>query len=90
MFDGQVDSEKRINLVYDDVQHHFHVINNVTGALSRKYFCKGCNKVYGSGVTHRCQETVCQFRHIRTMMSESRASCVIDSLGAVHVLTSTR
>jgi len=57
MFDGQVDSEKRINLVYDDVQHHFHVINNATGALSRKYFCKGCNKGYGSGVTHRCQET---------------------------------
>ena len=36
MFDGQVDSEKRINLVYDDVQHHYHVVNSVTGALPRK------------------------------------------------------
>jgi len=57
MFDGKVDSKKRLNLVYDEVHHHFHVINNVTGALSQNYFCKGCNKGYGSGVTHRCQET---------------------------------
>ena len=57
MFDGKVDSEKRLNLVYDEVHHHFHVINNVTGALSQQYFCKGCNKGYGRGVTHRCQET---------------------------------
>jgi len=57
MFDGQVDSEKRINLVFDDVKHNFHVINSVTGALSREYFCEGCNKGYGGGVTHRCQET---------------------------------
>ena len=32
MFDGQVESEKIINLVYDDVNRHFHVINNLTGA----------------------------------------------------------
>ena len=31
-FDGQIESEKRINLVYDDVNRHFHVINNLTGA----------------------------------------------------------
>jgi len=55
MFDGQVVSEKRINLLYDNVEHHFHVINNVTGALSRRYFCKGCNKGCESGVTHKCQ-----------------------------------
>jgi hypothetical protein len=35
VFDGQVESEKRINLLYDDVTHHYHVINSVTGALSR-------------------------------------------------------
>ena len=57
MFDVQVEPEKRINLLYDDVKHHFHVINNVTGALSRKYFCKGCNKGCERGVTHKCQES---------------------------------
>ena len=31
IFDRQVESEKRINLVYDDVNRHFHVINNLTG-----------------------------------------------------------
>jgi len=36
-FDGQVESEKRINLLYDDVRRHFHVINSFTGALSRQY-----------------------------------------------------
>jgi hypothetical protein len=44
VFDDQVESEKRINLLYDDVANHYHVINNVTVALSRKYFCKDCDK----------------------------------------------
>jgi hypothetical protein len=35
MFDGQVQSEKRINLLYNDVTHHYHVINSMTVALSR-------------------------------------------------------
>ena len=33
-FDGQVQSEKRINLFYDDVDHHYHVITNLTGAMA--------------------------------------------------------
>jgi hypothetical protein len=34
IFDGQVESEKRINLLYDDVKRHYHVINSLTGALT--------------------------------------------------------
>jgi len=64
VFDGQVVSEKRINLLYDEVANHYHVINNVTGALSRKYVCKGCNKECKSGVTHRCQETCSDCRSV--------------------------
>jgi len=37
MFDGKVESEKRINLLYDDVERHYHVIHSVTGALSREF-----------------------------------------------------
>ena len=48
-FDGQVKSEKRINLLYDDVDRHYHVITNVTGAMARRYVCKACNK--GSRLT---------------------------------------
>ena len=35
-FDGQVNSEKRINLLYYDVDHQYHVITNVTGAMARR------------------------------------------------------
>jgi hypothetical protein len=28
VFDGLVESEKKINLPYDDVTHHYHVINS--------------------------------------------------------------
>jgi hypothetical protein len=37
IFDGQVESEKRINLLYDDVSHLYHVMYSVTGALSRQF-----------------------------------------------------
>ena len=93
MFDDQVESEKRINLLYDNVTRHFHVINIVTGALSRRYVCKGCNKWCESGVTHRCQETCsdcmsippCPYADVRIPSSH-----VIDSSGVVRVLSSIR
>jgi len=56
-FDGLVESEKRINLVYDDVKRHYHVINNLTGVMARRYICKGCNKGCERGVTRKCGET---------------------------------
>ena len=56
VFDGQVESEKRINLLYDDVSHNYLVINSVTCVFYRQYFCKGCNKRFVSGVAHGCQE----------------------------------
>ena len=45
MLDGQVDSTKRINLLYDDVERLYHVIVNMTGAMAKKYVCKACNIV---------------------------------------------
>jgi len=43
MFDGQVQTKKRINLLYDDVARHCHVIVNITGAMAKRYVCKACN-----------------------------------------------
>jgi len=57
MFEGQVDSVKRINLLYDEVERHYHVITNLTGAMARRYVCKGCNKARTSDVTHACDQT---------------------------------
>jgi hypothetical protein len=57
VFDGQVQTEKRINLLYDDVTHHYHVIGSMTFAFARRFVCKGCNKGCEMGEMHRCQET---------------------------------
>ena len=73
--DGQGISEKRISLLYDDVKRHYHVIENLTGAMIKHYVCKGCNKGYRSGATHKCQETCndflsiapCGYTHLRIL-----------------------
>ena len=36
---------KRINLLYDDVEWHYHVIVNLTVAMARRYLCKACKHV---------------------------------------------
>jgi hypothetical protein len=93
MLNGQVESEKRINQFYDDVKHHFHVINSVTGALSRCYVCKGCNKGCESGVTHKCQETCSDCMSVPPCSyADVRIPCeyVIDSSGVGHVSTDTK
>jgi hypothetical protein len=40
MYDGEVDSSTRINLLYDDVTRHYHVINTLTGAMQRSSYVK--------------------------------------------------
>ena len=73
MFDGQVQTEKRINLLYDDVARHYHLIVNITGALAKRYVCLACNKGCSSDVTHKFEKACivcmsvppCKFSHIR-------------------------
>ena len=36
MYEVKVDSSKHLNLLYDDVESHYHVIANLTGAMSKK------------------------------------------------------
>jgi len=57
MFEEQVDSSKRINLLYYDVERHYHVIAKLIGVMARKYVCKGCNKACTFDVTHVCDQT---------------------------------
>jgi hypothetical protein len=92
VFEGEVESEKRINLLYDGVTHLYHVINSMTGALSQKYFCKGFNKGCAVGEMHRCQQSCsdcmsvppCSYADVRI----SCESCT--SLGVALVLTITK
>jgi len=72
MFEGQVDSSKRINLLYEDVERHYHLITNPTGTMARKYVFKACNKACRRDVTHVCDQTCkdclvsppCAFSHV--------------------------
>jgi len=73
MFDGQIQTEKRINLLYDDVARHYHVIVNITGAMAKRHVCETCNKGCCSDVTHKCEQACsdcmlvppCTFSHVR-------------------------
>ena len=40
-FDGQVKSEKRINLLYDELDRHYHVITDVTGSDGKTVRLRG-------------------------------------------------
>jgi hypothetical protein len=49
--------QKRLNLLYDDVTRHYHVIANRTGAMAKRYVCTACNKGCNRDVTHVCDHT---------------------------------
>jgi hypothetical protein len=52
MFNGQVATSHRINLLYDG--QHYHVITNLTAAMAKQYVCPACNKGCKRGEQHRC------------------------------------
>ena len=78
MFAGHVESNKRLNLLYDDVERHYHVITNLTGDMAKKYVCKACGKSCRSDTAHNCDQTCsacmtslpCAFEGIRIPCDE--------------------
>ena len=44
MFEGQVESTKRLNLLYDDVERYYHVTTKRNGTMGRMYVCKVCKQ----------------------------------------------
>ena len=64
IFDGQVESEKKINLLYDDTSRRYHVITNVTAAMAKRYVCKGCGKGCRCHVTHKCEESCSDYMSV--------------------------
>jgi len=57
MFQGQLESTKRQNAIYDDVEWHYHMIKNLTGAKATRYAFKACNKICISDGTHLGDQT---------------------------------
>jgi len=61
MFKGHVDSPNRINLLYGDVERHYHVIVNITGVMAKRFMCKACYKSCTIEATQRCDQTCSDF-----------------------------
>ena len=57
MFEGHVESSKRLTLFYDDIDTHYHVTTNLTVDMAKKYVCKACNKSCRSDESHICDQT---------------------------------
>ena len=57
MYQGHVDSDKDVNLLYDEVTRHYHVKSNLKGAMAKRYVCEGCNKGCKYGVVQTCEQT---------------------------------
>jgi len=57
IFEGQVDSPKRLYIQYDNVERNYHVIANLTAAMAVKCVCKRYHKSCKSDITHVCDQT---------------------------------
>jgi hypothetical protein len=57
MYEGRVESPTRINLLYDEVTRHYHVIGSLTSAMAKRFVCKGCGKRGHSDTEHKCDQT---------------------------------
>jgi len=56
MLQGQYESERRINHLFEEVTKHYHVIANLTGAMAKRYFCDACKEVCDFGAVHVCDQ----------------------------------
>jgi len=78
MFEWQVETVKRINLIYDDVERHCIVIANFTASMARRYVCEACKCYRTSDVTHACDQNSsdhmtgppCAFSHVLCPFAE--------------------
>ena len=53
MFEGRVEAAESLNLLYDEVTRHYHVIGKLTAAMARGYMCETCGKgCFATWCTH--------------------------------------
>ena len=91
MFEGQVETSERLNLLYDEVTRHYHVIGNLTAAMAKGYVFK----VSGVVVISRTLPTrhVTNLRRVRRVYRqglESRVRTATDIFGARSVSLTIR
>ena len=93
MFERQLLSAKRLNILYDDVERRYRMFTNLKGAPERRYVSKACNKSCRRDVTHVCDQTVATERRMplaRWKVFEYHARNAIDSLEIRRVSINTR
>jgi len=92
MFEGQFDSSKHLNLLYDEVERNCHVIANLTDAMAKRYICKACHKSCVRDTTHVCDQTCsdctasppCAFSDVRIPCEECNRHFRIRTCFANH------
>jgi len=58
MFQGLVESDKRLNIFFDEVTQHYHVFAILRGAMAKRYICEACNKGCRCDVLHTCKQAL--------------------------------
>jgi hypothetical protein len=61
-FEGQVDAPKRLNLLLDETDRHYHVINSLSGAMALRYVCHACGKRCRRDRTHGCDQICSDYK----------------------------
>jgi len=91
LFEGQVASTKSLNILYDDVERHYHVIAKFTAATARRYVCKWFNKSRRLDVTHACDQTCSDCMACPPPRANSRAleSPVVNVIHIFEVVRAT-
>ena len=90
IFEGQVDSTKRLNILYDDVEHQYHVIANLTAAIARKFVCEGCKEACTSDVRHPATRNVATALPVPRAHSRGLESPVRNEIGTFEVTRVSR
>jgi len=92
MFEGQVVFANRLNLLYNEVERHYHVITNLIGAVAKKYVRKACQKDCTRKITRVCVQTSsdCMVSP-PSAISDLRIPCAECNrhLKATHIITTT-
>jgi hypothetical protein len=79
IYDARVDSERRLNLLYDYVTIFYHVITSLKGAMAKNTYARGVVKAARSerrtGVSMRVA-IACPYRHVPSQALGSHAASV--------------
>ena len=88
IFEGQVDSTKRLNILYDDVKRHYHVRTNLTGAMAKQFVCEGATnlvQVRSRTPATRRVVTAWPVPRVHSRALESPVRNAIDTFEVTHI-----